>query len=174
MYYGPLATLSSMMNFLFKPFDFTDFQISIFGMLVILCGAIGAICFSLYIARTQRFSFTLKLTTTIAFFLFSTSLLGLWLNFPFFSFCLLFAVLGMLVTPVYSVSYDLSCETSFPVGEAQVIGVMNSGGNILAMILIMVVQFGIDFGTREKSYTAMVVMLAVVLVATGCFWGVKD
>lgn len=147
LYYGPLATLSSMLNFLLKPFSFTDLEISILGMLVIACGALGAIVFSLYVSRTQKYSCCLKSSTIIAFFLFSLALLGLWLGFPFWTFTIIFAVLGMMVTPVYSLSYDLACETAFPVGEAQVIGVLNSGGNISAIVLILVVQFGVDFGT---------------------------
>ena len=174
MYYGPLATLSSLLNFLFKPFSFTDMQIAILGAVVIASGLIGAVGFSCYISRSNKFAAVLKSLSIVSIMLLSTGLVGLKFGFPFWSFIVIFSLLGILVTPLYALSYDLGCETSFPVGEAQVTGILNAGGNIFAFMLILIIQTSIGFGTAEQSITSFIVLLSIAIVGTVCFIFVKN
>jgi len=109
LYYGPLATLSSLLNFLFKPFQFTDVQIAILGATVIGSGLIGAIAVSYYISRSRHFAPVLKCLAVASVVLLSVGLVGLKFSFPFWSFGVLFSILGILLTPLYAVSYDLGC-----------------------------------------------------------------
>jgi hypothetical protein len=174
MYYGPLATLSSLLNFLFKPFNFTDTQIAILGIFVIVSGLVGAIVISCYISRSNEFAKSLKILAILSVLLLTVGLLGLKFNFPFWSFGVIFSLLGLMITPLYAVSYDLGCETSFPVGEGQVTGILNAGGNLCAFILLLVIQTSIGFGTMEDSIMSFIVMLSLAIVGTGSYLLVKN
>lgn len=116
----------------------------------------------------------LKGLAILSILLLTVGLLGLRYSFPFWSFVLLFALLGLLITPLYAISYDLGCETSFPIGEAQVTGVLNMGGNLCAFILILIIQTSIGFGTREQSITSFIVLLSLGIAGTIFYIFVKN
>jgi len=90
------------------------------------------------------------------------------------SFGILFSILGILLTPLYAVSYDLGCETSFPVGEAQVTGILNAGGSLSAFILILIIQTTIGFGTTDQSINTFYVLLSVAISGAVCYVFVKN
>jgi len=55
--------------------------------------------------------------------------------------------LGFSFTPLVPVSYDLGCEISFPIGEAQIIGILNGGAMIFTFIITLSISALVGFGT---------------------------
>ena len=43
-------------------------------------------------------------------------------------------LLGTGLTPLMPLSFDFGCETMFPVGEAQITGILMTGGQIVGLI----------------------------------------
>jgi FLVCR family MFS transporter 7 len=101
---------------LIKPFGYTDIQISIAAILLIVFGAVGAVLASLYLNRTQKYKKTIMICTIGAC---STLILfGLQLHFfptVYVMVCFV-ALMGFFVVPIIPLSYQIGCEVAFPIG----------------------------------------------------------
>jgi len=64
-------------------------------------------------------------------------------------------MMGFIVTPLIPLCYDLGCELSFPLGEAQVTGLLNGGAMIWAFIASTFVSTIFGYGTKGSSLTTM-------------------
>lgn len=53
--YGTFLSFGSASNMLFKPYGFVDIQIAIFAIILLVSGITGAIVYSLYIKKTQKY-----------------------------------------------------------------------------------------------------------------------
>ena len=50
-------------------------------------------------------------------------------------------MMGVSLTPLIPLSFDFGCEIVFPVGEAQVTGILMTGGQIVGIIEVLAFQF---------------------------------
>lgn len=114
--YGTFLSFGATSNFLFKPYGYENTTIAFQGICLIVAGVIGSIVFSIYIKRTNKYGFTIRLLTSISILILilitiilniSTSLVG-----PI----ILAICIGFTFTPVIPISYDLGCELAFPIG----------------------------------------------------------
>lgn len=80
---------------------------------------------------------------------------------------------GFSATPIMPISYDLGCELSFPVGEAQVIGFLNGGAMIFAFAITLILTSAIEFKTVTQSFTVLIVYIVLVAIGTVFFFLVK-
>jgi len=160
MIYGTFQTFASSANFVIKPFGYTDLQISMAAVFLIIMGTIGAVLSSLYLKRTRKYKKVITICTIGAT---STMLLLIIqlhiLPHPFFTSSVV-AMLGFFVTPIVPISYELGCEMAFPIGEAQVTGLLNACSLIWAFISDSILTAVIGFGTTLRS-SIFILMLAI-------------
>lgn len=82
-------------------------------------------------------------------------------------------LVGFSVTPIMPISYDLGCELSFPIGEAQVTGLLNGGAQILAFILTLIISAAVKFKTQGQSMAVMIIYIVLVAIGTVFYYFVK-
>jgi len=145
--YGTFLAFASNCNFIIKTYGYTDIQIAVNAVMLMIIGTIGAIVFSLYIKKTSNY----KITTRIIAIGSPVMLIILcgWLNLVNVKFLttLIISVMGFLLTPVVPLSYDLGCELAFPMGEAQVTGLLNGGAMLWAFLSSSLITAVVGFGT---------------------------
>mgnify|MGYP000979563051 CR=1 FL=1 len=136
-------------------------------------GTIGAILFSLYIKKTFNYRKPLRVASigaTVASFI-----LCIWLNTanvkPVTSIVL--SVMGFLTTPLVPICYDLGCELAFPIGEAQVTGLLNGGALFWAFISSTFVTSVFGYGSTKSSLIIIIILSVFVLIAAVLFFFVK-
>jgi len=123
--------------------------------MLMVFGAVGAICFSFYIKKTFNYSTAIKViavgSTLLLIFL------CVWLNTTNGKILttVIISMMGFIVTPLIPLCYDLGCELSFPLGEAQVTGLLNGGAMIWAFIASTFVSTIFGYGTKGSSLTTM-------------------
>jgi hypothetical protein len=86
---------------------------------------------------------------------------------------IIISIMGFIITPVVPISYDLGCELSFPMGEAQVTGLLNGGALLWAFISSSFVAAVIGFGTQRQSLITMVTLSLFILFGSILFFFVK-
>jgi hypothetical protein len=138
-----------------------------------LVGTCGAIAFSLFIKKTYNFSLAIRV---ISFG--STAVLGilcLWLNTINIKVVttLIISIMGFILTPVVPISYDLGCELAFPIGEAQVTGLLNGGALLWAFISSTFITIVVGFGSAYSSLMIMVLLSCFILGGSVLFYNVK-
>jgi FLVCR family feline leukemia virus subgroup C receptor-related protein len=136
-------------------------------------GTAGAILFSLYIKRTFNYTRALRVASIGSTVM--LMLLCLWLNTANVKAVtsIVLAVMGFIVTPVIPICYDLGCELSFPMGEAQVTGLLNGGGLMWAFISSAFVSGVIGYGSTKSSLIIILTLSGFVLGAAVLFFFLK-
>lgn len=74
--------------------------------------------------------------------------------------------MGFNLIPMVPISYDLGCELSFPVGEAQVVGIVTGGAMIYTVVLSLTISAAVGFGTPKQSAICMGIYIGLSLI--GC------
>jgi FLVCR family feline leukemia virus subgroup C receptor-related protein len=80
-------------------------------------------------------------------------------------------VIGFFVVPVVPTSYEIGCEVAFPIGEAQVTGILNGGAQIWAFIMDSLLTAIIGFGTVGRTVGFMIVL--IIFLVMGAFLYMK-
>ena len=145
--YGTIVTFGANSNFIIKPYDYTDFQIAINAIIPTISGTIGSIVFSTYIKKTYNYKKAIA-TVTIGGTCMMT-LLCIWLNTVNVKAIttIILLVTGFIFTPIVPLCYELGCELTFPMGEAQVIGFLNGGALLWAFLSSAFVTSVFGFGS---------------------------
>jgi hypothetical protein len=74
-------------------------------------------------------------------------------------------VIGFFITPIIPISYEIGCEIAFPIGEAQITGLLNGGSLIWAFISDSILTLIIGFGTTVKSL--IFISVIILFIAMG-------
>lgn len=135
-------------------------------MVLIFMGVTGAIAWSLYLKKTTNYRFTIRTIPTVSIVVMSGMCLALNLSAPIVVVMILGGVVGFSVTPIMPISYDLGCELAFPIGQAQVTGLLNGGAQILAFILTLIISAAVKFKTKTQSMIVMIIYILLVVVGT--------
>ena len=163
MFYGTFLIFGSSANFLIKPFGFSDITISLAAVGLIIFGAVGAVLGSIFLKRTRRYKVLITVTTFSAAGMLTVMIFQLLiLPVPALT-MLIVAVIGFFVVPVVPTSYEIGCEVAFPIGEAQVTGMLNGGALAWAFIMDSILTAVIGFGTKGKT-VGFVLTLIIFLV----------
>lgn len=67
------------------------------------------------------------------------------------------------------ISYDLGCELSFPVGEAQVVGIVTGGAMLYTVVLTLTITAAVGFGTPIQSAICMIIYISLFLIGGGLY-----
>lgn len=171
--YGTFIAFASNCNFIIKPYGYSDVEIATNAVLLMLVGTVGAIAFSIYIKKTYNFKLALRsiALSSVAALL----LLCLWLNTANLKWgtCLIISMLGFVLTPLVPVSYDLGCELAFPLGEAQVTGLLNGGALLWAFIASSLVATTVGFSNNHSSLLTMIILSMFILTGAILFFMVR-
>lgn len=73
--------------------------------------------------------------------------------------------IGFFVVPIVPASYEIGCEVAFPIGEAQIIGILNGGAFIWAFLLDIIMTAAIGFGSKVKSAIFLAILTAFLFLA---------
>ena len=77
--------------------------------------------------------------------------------------------MGFNLIPMVPISYDLGCELSFPVGEAQVVGIVTGGSMLYTVILTLTITAAVGFGTPTQSAICMIIYIVLFLIGGGLY-----
>jgi predicted MFS family arabinose efflux permease len=101
--------LGSIANLLFKPYGFSDVQIGLCAIVMLIMGVLGSIAFSVYIKKTNNYKRAIR--SIVAFSLIAMSFLFVWLNISagIAMTLILIGIMGFVCTPVIAICYDLGC-----------------------------------------------------------------
>ena len=137
------------------------------GLCLIFFGVAGSIYFSYYLKKTRNYGSAIKKITITSLILMIAN--TVWLNSigKLAGTVFLVIFLGFMFTPLVPVSYDFGCELAFPIGEAQVIGILNGGAMILTFVLTLILSSAIGFGSKGQSRT--ILFIYIVFLSLGTF-----
>lgn len=149
MTYGTVIALGSIANLLFKPYGFTDIQIGLCAIVMLIMGVLSSVASSIYIKKTNNYKRAIR--AIVVFSLITMTFLFAWLNISAsiaITFILI-GILGFVCTPVITICYDLGCELAFPMGEAQVTGLLNGGSLFFTFIISSIISASVGFGSKS-------------------------
>lgn len=165
--YGTVVALGAEANLLFKPYGFTDIQIGICAITMLVMGVAGSIVFSIYLKKTGNYKRALRTISVLSFFIISGLLVWLSLSAGLAITIVIVGLVGFCCTPIITLCYDLGCELAFPMGEAQVTGILNGASLFFTFITTLIISSAIGFG--EKSDSTIVMFSFMVFIFIGCF-----
>lgn len=167
--YGTFISFASSSNFIIKPYGYTDFEIASNAIFLMLVGIIGSIGFSLYIKKTSNYRLIVRCLAICSSVL--MIVLCTWLNTVNNKLITtgILCALGLVLSPLVPICYDLGCEISFPVGQAQVTGLLNGGAFFWAFIASSLVSFIIGYSNKNSSLLAMFILIAFIIVGSCLF-----
>jgi FLVCR family feline leukemia virus subgroup C receptor-related protein len=167
LFYGSFLIFGGSANFLIKPFGFADLSISIAAVGLILFGTVGAIIGSIFIKKTGKYKLLITITTFTASGMLAVMVFQLLILPAAGLTMLVVAVIGLFVVPVVPASYEIGCEVAFPIGEAQVTGILNGGALLCAFVLDSIMTAAIGFGTKER--TTVFIMFLFFFLSGGSY-----
>ena len=80
-------------------------------------------------------------------------------------------LLGFFITPIIPTSYQIGCEIGFPVGEAQITGLLNGGALVWAFISDFLLTLIIGFESR--MHAMVFIMVLIVFISIGNYLAFK-
>ena len=164
IFYGSFQIFGSISNFLIKPFGYKDLTISLSAVSLILLGAVGAVVSSIFIKRTRNYKLLITATTFAGTGIMILLVCQLFIIPNAFITIAIVGCLGFVVIPVIPNSYEIGCELAFPIGEAQVTGLLNGGSLIWAFVIDSLLTLIIGFGDKTKTFIYFVILI-------GCLCG---
>ncbi len=81
--------------------------------------------------------------------------------------------MGFNLIPMVPISYDVGCELTFPVGEAQVVGIITGGSMIYTVVLTLSISAAVGFGSPLQSAINMIVYISLFLLGA-IFYALVD
>jgi len=112
-------------------------------------GVLSSVASSIYIKKTNNYKRAIR--AIVVFSLITMTFLFAWLNISAsiaITFILI-GILGFVCTPVITICYDLGCELAFPMGEAQVTGLLNGGSLFFTFIISSIISASVGFGSKS-------------------------
>ena len=131
--YTIYAGLGFVVGSLFAPFLYSGFDISLVGMVFVFVGTIAVLFCGIYLDRTNKYLFVLRMISVTSTLAMASSLLliptgNIW-------FALLFCVIGgACIIPIVPVCYALATEVTHPVQPAMVLGLLANFANFLLFV----------------------------------------
>jgi len=163
--FGAYNGLATLINQLFSPSDYSNDENGMLGGGTIVSGIVGSAIFGLLVDKTRSYKFTLlgcylagaAATGVLVFILAQPG------RFVILMFVSLF--LGFAMTPTLPLTFELGMEISYPYGEAISTGVLLTGANSLAIVIIVVATILVNGGTRENAANALYFLTACMAAA---------
>lgn len=164
------------MDDILDPYGFSNGDVSLLGAALMVTGIVSAGLFGIYVEKTLQYRRTfwvcslLGLLTTVGFPLAMKYLT----HSSFWIYLLLVVLQGMVFIPLQPLTIDYASDTMFPIGEAQITGIMLTAGQILGVLFVefsqLVFKLGDEGTTQQKQrYAFNSVIFTNCFLAVGCF-----
>lgn len=163
---GTFNIYGSLLDDILDPYNFTPDEVSTFGAALMITGIIAAGIFGIYVEKTLKYRNLFRLCsfigilTTIGFplALYFTSQSNIKYYWVYMG---LVVCQGIVFIPLQPLTIDYGSDTMFPIGEAQITGVMLSVGQIFGILFMEVAQliFGLgydDMDQRQASFKSVI------------------
>lgn len=171
--YGSLICFAANFNFIIKVYGYTDLEIAINGVLMIVTGTVGASLFIIYIKKALNHKLILGVVCLGSAFM--MAILCLWLNSAnakaITTFLLI--IFGFVATPIVSICYDLGCELTFPMGRVILAGILNCSSLLWAFLLSVFVASVFGFKSESSSILIMGFLTIFIIFSAIFFMFVK-
>lgn len=133
---------------------------------MLVMGVAGSIVFSIYIKKTGNYKRALRVIVVMSFCIIVGLELWLSLSAALALTIVIIGLVGFCCTPIIMLCYDLGCELAFPMGEAQVTGILNGGSLFFTFLTTLIISSAIGFG--KKSDTTIVMFTFMAFILAGC------
>lgn len=133
---------------------------------MLVMGVAGSIVFSIYIKKTGNYKRALRTIVVMSFFIIVGLELWLSLSAALALTIVIIGLVGFCCTPIIMLCYDLGCELAFPMGEAQVTGILNGGSLFFTFLTTLIISSAVGFG--KKSDTTIVMFAFMAFILAGC------
>lgn len=171
--YGSVLSFGSITNLIMKPYNFTNVELSLFAIILLISGVLGAVCWTFYLKKTLNYQRTIRVIPTLSVIAMIIICIILNTN-PLIVLTFIFgSIVGFSVTPLMPISYDLGCQLCFPMGEAQVTGLLNGGAMILTFFLSLLMESAIKLQNKSQSLIAFIIYIILVFCGAVAFYFVK-
>jgi MFS family permease len=131
------AGLGFLVGSLFAIYGYKSFEISMAGMIFVACGTIAVFCFGIYLDRTNKYLFGLRMISVTSTISMASSMLliptgNIW--------CAIFfcAIAGSCIIPIVPVCFALATEVTHPVQPAMVLGLLANFANLMLFVMDLV------------------------------------
>lgn len=163
---GALNSSTTLIEQMSKPYGFSTAESSLFGVLIIISGITGSSLFGSVVGCTQRYRLFIMIllvgsATSIVLFVLTLPVESLGVSSIF---CVM---IGFLLNPILPLSFELGCELAFPVAEATAVGLMNSGGQLMGIIEILL-SYVMSNNPEVISYICAAGIFAGVIAMVFC------
>lgn len=156
--------IGAILPFLWSPFNFGVFEVSMIACTVVLIGAFACFAMGLYLDRTSKYLTALRfvLIGTCAWMAFSAYLIPT----GFYWCSLVWSVgTGLMMVPIVPVGFAFATEVTFPVSPAMVIGLMTTVGNTVLFGLNYVYLAILSQDDAQGSIEVFLLFAAMALVS---------
>ncbi|CAD8172373.1 unnamed protein product [Paramecium octaurelia] len=169
---GPVLLLTVQMEFVVKPFGYNLEQISNVILVGVIAGLIGDVVVGSFVKKLGKYKIVLQIcnaTTTLfyGFLILSLVLKVHWLFYVcYFFVCMCSSILAL--------TFEFSCEISFPVSETSTIaylGLIGNGFNFLQAIPEILI---LQVGKESTSIITLIIMFGIGLFGNFVSYSINE
>ncbi|KAL9651125.1 hypothetical protein ABK040_002842 [Willaertia magna] len=138
--YGVLQCFITILDQVIVPKGYTEYDGSIFGIIVIVAGCIGATGNGFLTDYTKKYKLSLAFCgffTLVGFAGFSVVMLWTKTTLMYALACISVSFVGMFSVPIVPLCLEISCEISFPVKGSTSAAVLYSSGTMTAAVVLV-------------------------------------
>jgi FLVCR family feline leukemia virus subgroup C receptor-related protein len=106
---------------------------------MICVGIVATFLLSYYVQKTEKYKRVFMLCSVLSVASLFLLVGGIYYLEMFWVVIIASILLGFAQIPLIPLSFDFGCEIVFPVGEAQVTGVLMSGGQIIGVLEVSLI-----------------------------------
>ena len=137
---GAFYLYGSLLNYILSPYG-EEFVSVYLRVAMVLSGIIVAAFACFYVGRTRKCRRVMVICGVLGLLAAVAFPLCLWLKMEcYWIFLFIVIVQGVVFVTIQPLSFDYACDFMFPVGEAQISGLLISTGQILGLLLILLSQ----------------------------------
>lgn len=140
---------------------------------MLVMGVAGSIVFSIYLKKTGNYRRALRIIVVLSFCIIVALEVWLSLSAALGITIIIIGFVGFCCTPIIMLCYDLGCELAFPMGEAQVTGILNGASLFFTFLTTLIISSAIGFGKKTDTTIVMFTFMAFILAGCILFFRVK-
>jgi len=170
--WGVYNVLATTMNPLIAPFNYTSADSGIYGAVTLLMGMVGSPIWGIYVGRTKQYKRSLitlsSLSTMMLIVLLFVGQHGNKIITGIF-----IAIYGFVTTPMLPLIFEMCCEITFPVAEANAGGITYMITQVTGVIGAFLVNLLLD-STPTGSIKGFIVLIVFQALGVLGFVSVKE
>jgi len=170
--WGVYNILATMMASIIKPFGYNGTDSALYGAVTLICGMVGSPIWGIYVGKTKQYKRSLLtlscLSTTLLIVLLFVGQHGNKLVTGIF-----IAIYGFVTTPMLPIIFEMCCEITFPVAEANAGGLTYMITQVTGAVGAFLVGLLLD-GTSDGAIKGFIVLIVFQTLGVIGFALVKE